>query len=198
MSTFRGWAVTIRPADGLTDEMVTRAMTCFAKLDGAYAVTEKLGHERHLHAALFFGTAVRKCQVLERAKVIQGEMSKAELHVLKMGIKIIYNDEFVTYLKKGDDTVVLMDRLPAEVAAYYPSEESQAKAMASAGMGTEMLISMYRKSQEDVTVGRVWDFMRDLWFEKRILHPPRSTVQQIDKVMNLFEMLRCDMTNVHE
>lgn len=196
MSTYRAWAVTIRPREGLTDDMVERCIACFMKpcIDGAYVVTEKLGVERHLHAAVYFAKGVRKGQVLSRCQTIQGELDPAELRVLKSGIKICYNDDFrKNYLTKGDDTEVIMDTAPTDASAYYPSPEEQQKAMASASMGTLTLIELYRKKHDVVTLGRVLDFLRTLWFEHRSVTPPVTLQLQMSRAVNLYEMIKNDM-----
>lgn len=182
--------MTVRPANGLTDEMIERAVTCFSKLDGAYAVTEKLGVERHLHAALFFAEAVRKTQVVERLKRVQGEMTDAELRVLQSGVKIMYNGDWMEkYLTKGDDTVVVWDTKPAEVEKYFPSEDETAKMKQRIGMSQTEVVAEYDKRNDVVTIGRVWDFLRDMWFREQMIRTPENEAKQLSAVKNLFAYL---------
>lgn len=193
MTTYRGWAVTVRPADGLTDEMVERAVTCFKKLDGAFAVTEKLGKDRHLHAGLFFAKAVRKQQVIERMKLVQGECSPAELHVLKLGVKIMYSDDFFKkYLTKGDDTVVVYDDVPTDTDQYYPTKMEQMQAQQMWGKHDDVM-ELYWKRNSSLTLGRTLDFLRELWFSDRKLHAPENLGKQLNKAINLHEMLKAGM-----
>lgn len=181
---YRAWAVTIRPLDGLGDEMIDRFRTMADKLVGCYAVTEKTGVERHLHAGLFFAKGVRKSQVVERMKVVQGEMSDAEERVMKMGVKVMYNDAFIDeYLTKGDDTVVLVDDVPDERDEFYPSQEEQAKAMAGSPV---CRLELYRKAYDEVSLGRCLDFLRGLWFTERSVPPPRTEAMQFEEAKKLF------------
>lgn len=187
MSTFRGWAVTVRPRSGLTDEMISRAVKCFEKLDGAYAVTEKVGADRHLHAAMFLSTEVRKSQIVDRMKVVQGEMDDDELRVLKSGVKVLYNDEWYrSYLVKGDDTVVVYDKVPDDDVPYFPSQAQQLKAIGRSGNTPLSLVKMYTDSKRPVTLGNSLDFLRELWFQKRTAPPPKTEAMQFEEAKRLF------------
>lgn len=189
--------MTVRPRSGLTDDMIKRAVTCFEKLDGAFAVTEKTGSERHLHAAMFLKKEVKKCQIVERMKVIQGEMDVDELRVLKSGVKVLYSDDWVKqYLDKQDSTVIVYDGLPDDMGSYYPDPESQAGAIGRNGNTPIGLTTLFQKSQRDVTLGNCLDFLRELWFVKRTQPPPRTETMQLEESKKLFLYLSLDVTNV--
>lgn len=182
--------MTVRPRSGLTDDMIKRAVSCFDKLDGAFAVTEKTGSERHLHAAMFLKNEVKKCQIVERMKVVQGQLDADELRVLKGGVKVLYSDDWVKqYLDKQDSTVIVYDRLPKETGSYYPDAESQAGAVGRAGATSQSLTTLFTKSERDVTLGNCLDFLREIWFTQRSVPPPRTEGMQYEEAKKLFLFL---------
>lgn len=179
--------MTLRPRSGLTDDMISRAIKCFEKLDGAFAVTEKTGTSRHLHAAMFLSTEVRKGQIVERMKVVQGEMDDDELRVLKSGVKVLYNAEWYgSYLVKGDDTVVIYDKVPDNDVQYFPSAASQLKAIGRSGNTPLSLVKMYAESKRPVTLGNSLDFLRELWFHDKTAPPPKTESMQFEEAKKLF------------
>lgn len=186
--------MTLRPRSGLTDDMVARAIKCFEKLDGAFAVTEKKGSARHLHAAMFLSTEVRKQQIVERMKVVQGDLDPDELRVLKSGVKVLYNSEWYgSYLVKGDDTVVIYDKVPDNDVEYFPSAASQLKAIGRSGNTPLSLLKMYAESKRPVTLGNAVDFLRELWFTKRTATPPKTEAMQYEEAKKLFVYLTLDV-----
>jgi len=124
---FKTFALTVRPRDGISDQQVS-ILTAFIKkrTDHHHVVTEKLGSERHVHAALYLKTAITKSNfatLLTRLCKNTLDFDETELSVVRKGIKILYNNDFVeNYLDKDDDTVVISTDLPesSHLESWYP------------------------------------------------------------------------------
>ena len=129
--SYRAWAITIRPRNGICDDRVSDYIDWIEKsqkIVGAYGVLEKCAEERHLHLALFFEEARRKGDVNKQIERIFSRrvVEVGELKVLRLGTRILYSDDFIQkYLDKDDDTQVVINCVPPNTAEYYPSQEEQ-------------------------------------------------------------------------
>lgn len=123
---FKTYALTVRPRDGITEQQLGALATWIRKRSDHYhIVTEKTASARHVHAALYLKVAVSRSNfVVVFARLLkQFGLDFEEMAVAKKGVKILYNNDFVTcYLNKGDDTVVVASSLPevSRLDAYYP------------------------------------------------------------------------------
>lgn len=131
MSVYKAWAITVRPRNGISDERVSDYKDWIEKspkIDGAYGVLEKLAEERHLHLAVFFSEGRRKGDVNKQIERIflKRPVEDGELKVLRSGTKIMYSDDFIkNYLDKNDETQVVINVVPQDTLAYYPTPEEQ-------------------------------------------------------------------------
>lgn len=124
---FSTYALTIRPRDGIDDGQIA-VVTAFIKKRSDYyhIITEKTGHERHLHAACFFKMSVTKSNLatlLVRLAKNTLRLTEEEIPVLRKGIKILYNNDFIEkYMDKNDDTVVIASELPpaGHMESFFP------------------------------------------------------------------------------
>lgn len=127
MSHSRSFCITIRPRAGICDERIQQYVKWASKQDGAYGALEGDGTERHLHMQLFFrkprtkgDVNIRVVEIFNRLPVEDGEV-----RVLRSGTRFAYNMDWIEgYLQKGDRTVVI-DNVPDDVLAYFPTEEEQ-------------------------------------------------------------------------
>lgn len=134
MSQFQAFAITVRPQNGFQEETEKAFLKWFEKQHGAFAVIEKEGVERHLHAQLFYETPKSKGDINKQLNRICSrtipDWSPAEERVLKRGTKIAYNDDYMDeYLAKEDN--IIFNNPPENTKEYYPSEEEQQKVKAS-------------------------------------------------------------------
>ena len=128
---YKSFAFTVRPKNGMTDELQRKLLVWLKKQDYGFAVTEMESEARHIHGQLFTKTPRTKGAVqlsLERIQEkVDPDWDPASKKVLRRGVKIAYNHQFVEeYLNKEDSTIIY-NSPPEEEAEYYPSEEEQQK-----------------------------------------------------------------------
>jgi len=119
----RSYAVTFRPALGVTDEQCSKFLEWVKKnCTYFYVITEKQDAERHIHAALFLKKSVMRSNLCNSLTRLFPGLSFEEKMVFRKGVKTMYNHDWLgTYLEKGDDTVVLERNLPERhlLDAYF-------------------------------------------------------------------------------
>jgi len=108
------YALTIRPYGGITDEQVGLIEKYIRKQCEYYhLITEKTGHERHVHAGLFLKKPKTRSNFGTDMMRLFHDLSPTEKSVLRGGIKVMYNKDYISnYLDKDDDTVVVASCLP--------------------------------------------------------------------------------------
>lgn len=134
MEKCRTYALTIRPLNGIDDDQITM-VTRYIKRQSEYyhVVTEKTGVSRHLHAGLILKTPKSRSNFVTDVLRMFKNLSPSEKSVLRSGIKIMYNFDFINvYLNKDDDTVVLESCLPeaGHIESFFPPKplpKSQAR-----------------------------------------------------------------------
>jgi len=136
MSGYRSYCITVRPKNGLSVNTEERIMKYLKKVDYAFATIEKKDEARHMHIQVWFKNErirgvictafVRLCE-----ESIE-EWDEAQKRVLRNGIKISYNDWYLSYLadneeKKGteEEGKIIYDNVPDFTEDYYPSESEQ-------------------------------------------------------------------------
>lgn len=121
---YRTFAFTVRPRDGITDGQVKSFMTFIRRRCIYYhVVTEKSGSSRHVHAGVVFKEGQLRSSVLVQVVRIFKDLTTDEKSVLRSGVKIMYNWDFInSYLDKNDETVVVASCLPEKghVESYFP------------------------------------------------------------------------------
>lgn len=124
-SKFQTFAFTLRPRGGVTDRQIEKMCTYLHRNADYYKViTEKTGDARHMHTAFVLKTPQRRSDVAIYLKRMYKDLDKEEQKVMLQGLKIWYNRDFLSYLDKGDDTVVVQEYLPevATLDALFPPE----------------------------------------------------------------------------
>jgi len=121
---FRTYALTVRPRDGITDEQISTTCRWIKKNSEYYhVVTEKTGSSRHLHAGFILKNPRPRSNILQRILQLFPDLSPEERTVLRGGLKIMYNWDFInSYLDKGDDTVLIERCLPesGHLESFFP------------------------------------------------------------------------------
>lgn len=120
------FAITHRPKDGVTeDDIATMVKYCRNKAKYFKVITEKEGHERHIHAALFLEEPTLKKNLVRSILNLYPDLAPEEKMVLRQGVKVSGSAQWLDYLEKGDATVVIASNLPEKkhLEAYYPPEE---------------------------------------------------------------------------
>lgn len=121
---FTTFALTIRPAAGVTDQHILDVDKWVRKHARYYhVVTEKEGSARHIHAGLVLYEPKQRSNVTQAMKYIFKHLSPIEQRVMLKGIKVMYNEDFIRkYLDKDDNTVVVASCLPEDghMEKYFP------------------------------------------------------------------------------
>ena len=134
MTTFRSFALTIRPRDGISDDTIAGLSKWLSKLDFAVAVLEKEGIERHLHAQIWTnqpkakGDIIKQCERICIRTIPDFQNDGAAKKVLRGGIKIAYSDWYLDYLCENDlkeEPNIIIESPPTNTYDYYPTEEEQ-------------------------------------------------------------------------
>jgi len=126
MSKVKTFAITFRPRGGISDSQISSFVAWAKKKTQFHSIiTEKLGEQRHLHAALWLEKAVANGNMGVTLCRLFKDLDPEEKAVFKSGIKVMYNSDWLTnYLSKGDDTVEISNNLPIEgpgyLESYYP------------------------------------------------------------------------------
>lgn len=124
MEKCRTYALTIRPLDGITDDQVTMVSRYIKRqCDYYHVVTEKTGSARHIHAGLILKNPKSRSNFVTDVLRMFKNLSPSEKSVLRQGIKIMYNFDFINcYLSKDDDTVVIDSCLPEKghIESFFP------------------------------------------------------------------------------
>lgn len=124
MSKVRSVAITIRPSDGVTDTHISKFSTYVKrKCEYYYIITEKEDDERHIHAGLIYKNPVTVSNVCTELLRVYKDLNTDEKLVLRRGIKVMYNNDFISkYMAKGDSTVVVERNLPEDgcLESYFP------------------------------------------------------------------------------
>lgn len=119
-NVYNAFGITIRPRAGvekgsdLEEFILAHAMKC----KYALVVSEKTGLERHIHMGIFLDKPVRKDNLIRKyvSYMEKQKFEREETIIMKSGIKIIYNWDFVNkYLTKGDDTEMLFNSIPNDI-----------------------------------------------------------------------------------
>jgi len=121
------FAITHRPKNGVSDNDVTKLVD-YCRQKGQYykIITEKEGHERHIHAVVYLNTPVRLYNFIRSLLLLFPDMLPEEKIVFRQGVKVSKSIQWLEYLNKGDSTVVIADNLPEEahLESYYPVRPS--------------------------------------------------------------------------
>lgn len=136
MSEFRSFAFTIRPSNGVPEngDLEKSVILYLSKYKG-FIVSEKEGHERHLHGQVFFEKAKRKFDVNKQLNLIcqrtVPDWNLDQQRVLHKGTRIAYNDDwFLNYTNKECESQLIYSDYPTSNHEYYPPKEAQLAAQA--------------------------------------------------------------------
>lgn len=117
------FAITHRPKNGVSDHDVQK-LTDYLRKRGKYykIITEKEGHERHIHAVLYLKEPTYKKTVVRAILNLYPELLPEEKMVLRQGVKVSRSTQWLDYLLKGDSTVIIAENLPevSHLDSYYP------------------------------------------------------------------------------
>jgi len=178
MSKFSTFALTLRPKEGLSDDHVKLTMGFLRRVTEYYhVVSEKTGSARHLHAGFVLKTPCTKGQLCTRVLRLYPDLSPEEKSVLRKGVKIMYNMDFINnYLDKDDETVVIASCLPEDgcIESYFPPKPIETDS------GTKRKCSIYYHELEalwyeympphmDVTTVTTRDFLFKMMYDHRVL-----------------------------
>jgi hypothetical protein len=197
MDKVQSFAITVRPLDGITETQIQKFLKWTKKqCDYYHVITEKTMAERHIHAGLFMKVPKTRSNVSTDLMRLFKDLSDVEKSVLRKGLKIMYNEDFIlNYLNKGDDTVVVASSLPEEghMESYFPPKpevlESRAKKCSAYYHELEKLWYEHRTPAYEVTTITTRDFLFEVMYDKRVLPVIRDDKQIIQVSRHLTRWL---------
>lgn len=176
MDKCQSYALTIRPLDGITDQQVTMTMKWVKRTcDFYHVITEKTGSERHIHAGLFLKNPKTRSNVVTELMRLFKDLSAAEKSVLRSGLKIMYNGDFIkNYLAKGDDTVMVESLLPEKghMESFFPPKPEPKVKGRKVSLYYHELERMwyeYRTPAHEINTITARDFLFEVMYDKRCL-----------------------------
>lgn len=179
MSKFSTYALTIRPKDGIDDDHIKLTMGFIRRTAEYYhVVTEKTGSSRHIHAGVVLKNPVTKGHVTTQVLRLFPLMSPEEKSVLRKGVKIMYNMDFISkYLDKDDDTVVVASSLPEAgcMESYFPpklvpkDDTITVRKCSAYYHELEALWYKYQEPHHEVNTVTVRDFLFKMMYSERCL-----------------------------
>lgn len=171
------FALTIRPYGGITDEQIELVRKYVVRKCDYYSlITEKEDDQRHLHAGLFLKKSASRSNVCNEVLRLFKDLTPAEKSVLRDGIKVMYNADFVNnYLTKGDNTVVIARSLP-EVktmenyfAAVPPKKKKGPASVDPFYANLEKLWYEHKRPVEECTPQNLRNFLMKMMNEVRVI-----------------------------
>ena len=191
--TFKSFSITIRPKDGITDEQIQK-YCAFSKKKSLYCyiVTEKEASERHVHAALITDKATRVDNLQRSIINLYPDFTNAEKRVAIL-VKPMYNFTWITYLQKGDSTVIVESNLP-EVAlldSYFPEEpKNKVRSTVKSTYYGRLEKLWFENTTPDVDPIPVncRNFLFDMMYNKRVIDPLRDdkTIIQVSRHLSRY------------
>lgn len=173
MSKFTTFAITLRPLQGVTDNDVDFfTKWCVKHTKHHYIVTEKLDHERHLHAAVFLKNPVTHSNLCTTLVRLYKHLDTEEKKVFRSGIKIMYNIDWIkNYLSKGDDTVIISKELPEAhyLEQYFPEALPAKKGPSSCNpyyANLQKLWYEYQPTYQEINTITARDFLFKLMYKE--------------------------------
>jgi len=173
----RSYAVTIRPYHGVDDDIINSFVKYVEKYcEYYYVITEKEDSERHIHAGLFYKKSTLRSSIAVTLCRLFKNFTHEEKSVLQSGIKSMYNNDFMqNYMKKGDDTVVILENLPevATLDKYFAEvPDRRKKGPASADpfyANLEKLWYKHKRPIEDCNPNNLRHFLMKMMNEERVI-----------------------------
>lgn len=198
VQSYKTFAITIRPKDGVSDQHVDKTMKWCRKHALYYhVITEKTGSQRHIHAGVFLNKEKKKNDVCIMLCGLFKDLTAEEKSVLRKGVKIMYNWDFIdNYLDKDDDTCVVGSNLPEErhIEGYFPpkpleKKEGSARKCSLYYHELERMWYEHRNPAFEVTTVTTRDFLFEMMYDKRILPVIRDDKQIIQVSRHLTRWL---------
>jgi len=192
---FRTYALTVRPRDGVTDDHVSRISKWVRKNAEYYhLVTEKTGSRRHVHCGVVLKESRTRSNVLQRILNLFKELTATEKSVLRNGLKIMYNWDFVNhYLDKDDETVVIESHLPesGHIESFFPPKpvEKVSKKCSLYYHELETLWFKHVSPGTEVHTKNARDFLFKMMYSERCIPVIRDDKQIIQTARHLVRWL---------
>lgn len=196
--SFKTYAVTVRPLGGIADEHIVKFVKWVKRhCEYYHVITEKTGSERHIHSGLVLKNPKTRSNMGVLLKCLFKTLTPEEHRVLLRGVKIMYNDDFISrYMDKGDDTVVVESNLPENrcFEAYYPPKPvdlvSRTRKCSAFYHELEGLWYKHHQPHHDVNTMTARDFLFKMMYSERCLAVIRDDKQISQTARHLVRWLK--------
>lgn len=181
---FRSFCITIRPRDGIKDNLVDKLKKWLSKQQYAVACLEMENEARHLHAQIWSDNERHKNDITKQMKRFCEanieDWDIAQTKVLRGGIRVAYSDWYLEYLldneNKGENNNILVNNPPDKSERFYPTEEEQERVKSVANSidprftKLEQEFNEWNENKElDVNIEAVAQFLSWSMFDERTI-----------------------------
>lgn len=176
--TYKSYAFTLRPRDGCVLRHDNKTVAWLRRYCDYYAChAEGVDEGRHLHCGLYLKKAVTRSNIaLMLVRAFRDVLEDDEIRVLKGGIRIMYNRDFIdNYMTKEEYEEVAVNMPEAAcLDGYYPPSEEQEMAKALKAVDKyyaklEAYWFQYQPPATEMTYHNVAAFLSRLMNELRLI-----------------------------
>ncbi len=196
---YRSFAFTIRPRNGVNDKLLEDAISWIQKQDYGFMVTEMALEAKHIHGQIWINNPRAKGTValsLERLQERSDpEWDPASKKVLRRGVRIAYNKDFVEEYLSEDKTgsTIEYNNPPEDEDEFYPSQEEQDAVMNEAHAADKrlhrlsLMYHIYYKEDMPILAYKklVAKFLFDAWYISKNLPTLQSKRYEKDLLRKL-------------
>lgn len=189
---YKAFAFTIRPKQGLTENLKLEFLDWIKNKDGGFAVLEGEGESLHMHGGIFLEVETTKSNFnmqLQR-HFEKHKRDEDSIKVQRGGTRILYDMNFLNNYLNKQDSRTIYQAIPDNVDDYFPSQEEQEcaknKCVDSVLAEYDLLIRENYKWENFGDVHEHFDeWLYDLWFRKKLVKAPREKKKKRELSDNL-------------
>lgn len=156
---YKSFCITVRPGNGLKDDLLEALTKKVKKYDYGFICTEKKDEKKHAHIQIWLNKETTKGVISTSFQRIQSKLdpnwNEASNRVLKKGVKIAYSDWYLDYCELNDNKIdieksnVIYNSPPDNTLDYYADEDEQAEVLAKAKSANKQYYSLKEKFIND-------------------------------------------------
>lgn len=204
---FKSWAITVRPKHGLTDSHLS-ALEKFCNRSKFHLLgVESTDNSRHAHFGVFLDKPSTKANIANRLLSCPAlkTLASDEVSVLRKGIKIMYNSDFIMgYIgdpDKLDDYTEVSRNLPDDIedldTFYPPVGDATARKPVSVWYSDRAADYEAKSGTMPATECSVLSFLKTLMFKEKVINIIADQRRLQQQVRSLVAYLNEDTSDLY-